>query len=616
VTTPASPGTLVLGLSAFYHDSAAALVADGVPVVAFQEERFSRQRHDPSFPRRAVSACLDYLGVSLDDVAAVAYYEDPRIKFRRILASYAAAGPSAAPSFGRTMAEWIPHKLRLAHHIERDLAALDRGKIPPIAYRQHHHSHAASAFLPSPYESAAVLCVDGVGEWATTTIWHGRGTTLEPVAEIRFPHSLGLLYSAFTHFCGFKVDSGEYKLMGLAPYGQPVYADLIRRELIDVKPDGSFRLHVDNFEFLAGRQMTGPAFERLFGVPRRPAESPLLDHHFDLAASVQAVTEDVMVRLARTARAATGERALCLAGGVALNCVANGRLLRENVVDDLWIQPAAGDAGAALGAAMSVAVEQGAGRPHVLAERDAMSGSFLGHAWSDEQIRAALDRHRAAYIVVDDDELAEVVAHHLADGKVVAWFQGRMEFGPRALGARSILGDARNPQMQRQMNLKIKFRESFRPFAPAVLLERVHEYFDLNRPSPYMLFVARIAAAQRLRPTTAGATGIDLLSVRRSTIPAVTHVDYSARVQTVGESDNPPFHRLLTAFDKITGCPVLVNTSFNVRGEPIVNTPQEAYACFMRTDIDSLAIGPFVLEKTEQPAWSESTDWRVSIPPD
>ena len=616
MTTAAPPGTLVLGLSAFYHDSAAALVADGVPVVAFQEERFSRRRHDPSFPRRAVSACLDYLGVSLDDVAAVAYYEDPRIKFRRILASYAAAGPSAGRSFGRTMAEWIPHKLRLAHQIERDLAALGRGKVPPIVYQQHHHSHAASAFLPSPYQSAAVLCVDGVGEWATTTIWHGRGTTLEPVAEIRFPHSLGLLYSAFTHFCGFKVDSGEYKLMGLAPYGRPVYADLIRQELIDVKSDGSFRLHVDNFEFLAGRQMTGPAFERLFGVPRRPAESPLLDHHFDLAASVQAVTEDVMIRLARTAQATTGEPALCLAGGVALNCVANGRLLRENVVDDLWVQPAAGDAGGALGAAMSIAVERGAGRPHVLAERDAMSGSFLGQVWTDEQIRSALDRHRAAYVIVDDDELGEVVAHQLADGKVVGWFQGRMEFGPRALGARSILGDPRDPQMQRQMNLKVKFRESFRPFAPAVLLERVHEYFDLNRPSPYMLFVAPIAEAQRLCPTTAGATGIDLLNVRRSTIPAVTHVDCSARVQTVSESDNPPFHRLLTAFDKITGCPVLVNTSFNVRGEPIVNTPQEAYACFMRTDIDSLAIGHFVLEKTEQPAWCEPTDWRVSIPPD
>jgi carbamoyltransferase len=616
VTTVASPGTLVLGLSAFYHDSAAALVADGIPVVAFQEERFSRRRHDPSFPRRAVSACLDYLGVSLDDVAAVAYYEDPRIKFRRILASYAAAGLSAAPSFGRTMAEWIPHKLRLARQIERDLAALDRGKVPPIVYRQHHHSHAASAFLPSPYQSAAVLCVDGVGEWATTTIWHGRGTTLEPVAEIRFPHSLGLLYSAFTHFCGFKVDSGEYKLMGLAPYGRPIYADLIRQELIDVKPDGSFRLHIDNFEFLAGRQMTGPAFERLFGVPRRPAESPLLDHHFDLAASVQAVTEDVMVRLARTARATTSERALCLAGGVALNCVANGRLLREDVFDDLWVQPAAGDAGGALGAAMSVSVERGAGRPHVPAERDAMSGSLLGQAWSDEQIRSALDRHRAAYVVLDDDDLFEVIAHQLADGKIVGWFQGRMEFGPRALGARSILGDPRDPQMQRQMNLKIKFRESFRPFAPAVLLERVHEYFDLNRPSPYMLFVARIAEAQRLRSTTADATGIDLLNVPRSTIPAVTHVDGSARVQTVSESDNLPFHRLLTAFDKITGCPVLVNTSFNVRGEPIVNTPQEAYACFMRTDIDSLAIGHFVLEKTEQPAWCEGTDWRVSIPPD
>ena len=614
--TTASPGTLVLGLSAFYHDSAAALVADGVPVVAIQEERFSRRRHDPSFPRRAVAACLDYLGVSLDDVATVAYYEDPRIKFRRILASYAAAGPSAGLSFGRTMAEWIPRKLRLARQIERDLAALGRGKVPPIVYQQHHHSHAASAFLPSPYESAAVLCVDGVGEWATTTIWHGRGITLEPVAEIRFPHSLGLLYSAFTHFCGFKVDSGEYKLMGLAPYGRPIYADLIRQELIDVKPDGSFRLHVDNFEFLAGRQMTGPAFERLFGVPRRPTESPLLDHHFDLAASVQAVTEDVMVQLASTARAATGEQALCLAGGVALNCVANGRLLREDMVDDLWVQPAAGDAGGALGAAMSVAVERGAGRPHVPADRDAMSGSLLGHAWNDEQIRAALDRHRASYVVVDDDELAEVVAHQLADGKVVGWFQGRMEFGPRALGARSILGDARDPQMQRQMNLKIKFRESFRPFAPAVLLERVHEYFDLNRPSPYMLLVAPIAESQRLGSTTAGATGIDLLNVHRSTIPAVTHVDCSARVQTVSESDNPPFHRLLAAFDKITGCPVLVNTSFNVRGEPIVNTPQEAYACFMRTDIDSLAIGHFVLEKAGQPVWCESTDWRLSIPPD
>ncbi len=614
--TTESPGTLVLGLSAFYHDSAAALVADGVPVAAFQEERFSRRRHDPSFPRRAVSACLDYLGVSLDDVATVAYYEDPRIKFRRILASYAAAGPSAGSSFGRTMAEWVPHKLRLGRQVERDLAALGRGKVPPVVYRQHHHSHAASAFLPSPYESAAVLCVDGVGEWATTTIWHGRATALEPVAEIRFPHSLGLLYSAFTHFCGFKVDSGEYKLMGLAPYGRPVYADLIRRELIDVKSDGSFQLHVNNFEFLAGRQMTGPAFERLFGVPRRPAESPLLDHHFDLAASVQAVTEDVMVRLARTARAATGERALCLAGGVALNCVANGRLLRENIVDDLWVQPAAGDAGGALGAAMSVAVERGAGRLHVLAERDAMAGSLLGRAWSDEQIRAILDHYRAAYVVVDDDELAEVVAHQLADGKVVGWFQGRMEFGPRALGARSILGDPRDPQMQRQMNLKIKFRESFRPFAPAVLLERVHEYFDLNRPSPYMLVVAEIAKAQRLQPTTTGATGIDLLNVRRSTIPAVTHVDCSARVQTVSESDNPPFHRLLSAFDKITGCPVLVNTSFNVRGEPIVNTPQEAHACFMRSDIDSLAIGHFVLEKAEQPAWCETTDWRLSIPPD
>lgn len=620
-TTPPStrggtPAGLVLGISAFYHDSAAALVAGGVPLAAAHEERYSRRRHDPTFPKRAIAACLRQIGATLDDVAQVAYYEDPRLKFRRILASYTAAGWRAAPVFGRTMVEWLGYKLRVERTVAEQLAALGLGRVPPVTCRRHHESHATSAFLPSPFESAAILCVDGVGEWATTTIWHGQGTTIRPVAEIRFPHSLGLLYSAFTYFCGFKVDSGEYKLMGLAPYGKPVYADLIRRELIDVKPDGSFRLDVSKFEFLNGREMTGAAFEELFGVERRRSEGPLLDHHFDLAASVQEVTEEVMVRLARTARDMTGERNLCLAGGVALNCVANGKILRSQIVDDLWIQPAAGDAGGALGAAMATSVAAGAGRPHVARGTDAMQGSLLGTSHEEQEIREVLDRLGAVYERVDDDKLPDVVAGKLAEGAVIGWFQGRMEFGPRALGSRSILGDPRDPEMQRRMNLKIKFRESFRPFAPAVLEEHASEYFDLDRPSPYMLLVAQVAESQRLRHDNNGARGMDLLYVRRSTIPAVTHVDGSARVQTVASRDNPSFHRLLTAFHATTGCPMLVNTSFNVRGEPIVASPDDAYRCFMRTDIDALAMGPFILEKDDQPPWREENDWRAEIPLD
>ena len=606
---------LVLGISAYYHDSAAALVADGVPVAAAQEERFSRRRHDPGFPAQAVAYCLREVGADLGDVSAIAYYEDPVLKFRRVLATYAMAAPRGFPSFRDTLPEWLTWKRRAGRTVRKRLGELRLGQVPPLVHRLHHESHAASAFLPSPYESAAVLCIDGVGEWATTTIWHGRGSRLRRVAELRFPHSLGLLYSAFTYFCGFKVDSGEYKLMGLAPYGRPRYADVIRERLIDVKPDGSFRLDLRHFEYLRGEVMTGPAFERLFGGPRRLPESPLTEREFDLAASAQEVTEEVMVRLARTARRLTGEARLCMAGGVALNCVGNGRLVREEVFDELWVQPAASDAGCALGAALAVAAERGSARAHVGTGQDAMSGALLGPAYTDDEIAAYLDERRAPYTRHEPDDLIGRVAGALADGKVVGWFQGRMEFGPRALGARSILGDPRDPAMQSVMNLKIKFRESFRPFAPSVLAADAGRFFELPCDSPYMLLVAGVAQGQRLETSGSdGLTGLDLLHVPRSTIPAVTHVDFSARVQTVAERTNPQYHRLLAAFEQVTGCPVLVNTSFNVRGEPIVRSPADAYVCFMRSDIDVLAIGGCLLEKTQQPRWREDRDWRESIP--
>ncbi|MBN0049114.1 carbamoyltransferase [Streptomyces actuosus] len=608
----------IIGISAFYHDSAAALISDGVPVAAAQEERFSRRRHDSSFPSRAVEYCLDEAGVSLEDVSAVAYYEDPRLKFRRVLATFAGAAPTGFTSFRDTLPAWLGSggKLRTAEIVRAELAALGRGRVPETSVRRHHESHAVSAFFPSPFESAAVLCIDGVGEWATTTLWHGRGTELRPLAELRFPHSLGLLYSAFTYFCGFKVDSGEYKLMGLAPYGRPRYASLIRERLIDLKPDGSFRLDMRYFAYLRGQVMTGRGFEKLFGGPRRTPESPLTEREFDLAASVQAVTEEVVLRLARTARERTGESRLCLAGGVALNCVANGKVIDAGVFDEVWIQPAAGDAGGALGAAQAVAMERGVRRDHLGTGRDAMSGALLGPAYDDAEIARYLESHGIPHRRLDEAALVGAVADGLAEGKIVGWFQGRMEFGPRALGARSIIGDPRNPAMQSAMNLKIKFRESFRPFAPAVLEPDAKDYFDLPQSSPYMLVVSQVAAAQRTEAAHTTATGLDLLKVQRSTIPAVTHVDHSARVQTVTEHSNAPFHRLLTAFKERTGCPVLVNTSFNVRGEPIVNTPHDAYTCFMRTDIDMLALGTFLLEKHEQPAWTETSDWREEIPLD
>jgi carbamoyltransferase len=607
----------VLGISAYYHDSAAALVADGVPVAAAQEERFSRVRHDPGFPRQAVGYCLDEAGIALDDLAAVAYHEDPKRKFRRVLSSFASAGIGGAPAFGVILPQWLRWKRHAASRVDEELAALGRGRAPGARCSQHHRSHAASAFYPSPFDTAAVLSIDGVGEWQTTTVWHGTGSRLELVDSISYPHSLGMLYSAFTYFCGFTVDSGEYKLMGLAPYGEPVYADLIRERLINLRADGSFTLDMRRFEYVRGRRMVGRAFERLFGGPARKPEGPLTRRECDLAASVQAVTEDAVLGLARAALRSTGERRLCMAGGVALNCVANGVLSRTGMVESLWVQPAAGDAGCALGAALDRAVPF-SGRPHVSTGRDAMRGALLGPGFSDEDSEKFLVDNGCVYQRFAGQSLYDETSRHLAAGAVVGWFQGRMEFGPRALGARSILSDPRDPGVQRRLNLKIKFRESFRPFAPAVLAEEAAEYFDISGDSPYMLVVCQVAGrlTARHRDRAAAGTGLGSINEVRSDLPAVTHVDLSARVQTVSERDNAPFARLLRSFKAATGCPVLVNTSFNVRGEPIVRTPAEAYRCFMRTGMDVLVLGSFVLRKEDQPPYADAVDWRSEIPVD
>ncbi len=608
----------VLGISAYYHDSAAALACDGVVVAAAQEERFSRVRHDASFPKHAVGYCLDAAGISLGDVDTVAYYEDSRVKFGRMLASFADGGPAGMRAFTRVLPEWIRWKSDILQRVEQEILSLNRGLVRAFHTTQHHRSHAASAFYPSPYRSAAVLCIDGVGEWHTTTIWRGRDCSLELCGSISYPHSLGLLYSAFTSYCGFKVDSGEYKLMGLAPYGRPMYASKIRDELVHLKPDGSFELNLRYFEFLRGEQMIGEAFERLFGAPRRSGESRIEQIHCDLASSVQAVLEEAVLGLAKAAIARTGERELCLAGGVALNCVANGVLSRSGLFRSLWIQPAAGDAGGALGAALDASVRY-CGRPHLqVPGSDGMRGSLLGPSFSDAEIEQFLRSHGYPYQRCEYQELYDVVAAELAEGKVIGWFQDRMEFGPRALGARSIIGDARDPAMQRTMNLKIKFRESFRPFAPAVLEEDAREYFDLRQSSPYMLLVGPVLEHLRtVHPADRVSAGsLAAINETRSTIPAVTHVDFSARVQTITDDRHPAFAKLLRAFKKRTGCSVLVNTSFNVRGEPIVCTPEHAYACFMRTSIDVLVIGQFVLHRDNQPPYHEEVDWREAIPLD
>jgi carbamoyltransferase len=597
----------ILGISAFYHDSAACLVRDGEIVAAAQEERFTRKKGDASFPSNAINYCLRAGGVSPEGLAAVAFYDKPFLKFERILETYLGVAPRGLRSFLMATPLWLKEKLFMDHLIREGVRY--RGK---ILYAEHHESHAASAFYPSPFEEAAILTIDGVGEWATASYGVGKGKELDLLQEIHFPHSLGLLYSAFTYYTGFKVNSGEYKVMGLAPYGEPKYVDVILNELMDLKQDGSFKLNMKYFNYLDGLTMTSEAFHDLFGGPPREPESKLSQKEMDIARSIQVVCEEVMLRMARTVHARTGQENLCLAGGVALNCVANGRILREGPFKRLWIQPGAGDAGGALGVALLAYHRYFGAERRNGSGRDRMQGALLGPAFRDEEIEAFLRAQGAPYQRLDRESLVPEVAEILSHEKVVGWFQVRMEFGPRALGARSILGDPRSPKMQTLMNMKIKFREGFRPFAPSVLRERVADYFELKEESPYMLLVAPVRRERQIPMSEMEQRlwGIDKLNIPRSDIPAVTHVDYSARIQTVSREDNPLYHDLLRAFEALTGCGVLVNTSFNVRGEPIVCTPEDAYRCFMRTHIDFLVMGSFLLDKKRQPEWKETRDWR------
>ena len=604
----------ILGLAAYYHDSAAAILNNGSVVAAAQEERFSRKKHDARFPRNAVRYCLDESGVTLSDVDRIVFYDKPLIKFERLLETYLAYAPNGFRSFLAAMPIWLKEKLFLKSTLKTELAKLgncEEQDLPPLLFAGHHQSHAASAFYFSPYERAAVLCLDGVGEWATTSAWVGAGKTLKPLWEIDFPHSLGLLYSAFTYFTGFRVNSGEYKLMGLAPYGEPKYVDVIKDNLLDLKDDGTFRLDMSYFNYCTGLTMTNSKFDSLFDGPPRQAESAVTQREMDIAASIQKVTEEVVMRLARTIQAETGEQYLCLAGGVALNCVSNGKILRDGPFRDIWVQPAAGDAGGAIGSAAIVWHEYEDRERHVNG-KDSMQGGYLGPRFRAHEIREQLDRSGAKYEELGEDELLSKLASELNQDKVVGWFQGRMEFGPRALGARSIIGDARSAAMQSVMNLKIKYRESFRPFAPSVLAERVSDYFEQDRPSPYMLIVAPVRDELRLELTDEQKAlfGIEKLKLKRSQLPAITHVDYSARVQTVHEDTNPRYYKLLKEFERQTDCGVLVNTSFNVRGEPIVCTPEDAYRCFMRTEMDYLVVENFILDKKDQPQWDEKDAWQ------
>jgi len=596
---------ITLGISAFYHDSAAAIVRDGKIVAAAQEERFSRIKGDAAFPKLAVGYCLNEAGVNLDGVDFIGFYDKPLLTFNRLLETYIAFAPRGFGSFATAIPIWVKEKILQKGLIHRELEALDRGKVRSdrILFDYHHHSHAASAFYPSPFEEAAVLIMDGVGEWATTSLGVGKGDEVTLLHEIRFPHSLGMLYSAFTYYLGFKINDGEYKVMGLAPYGEPRYVDVIRDNLIDVKKDGSFRLDMEYFNYCTGLTMTNSRFDNLFDAPRRDPAAPLEQFHMDIARSLQAVTEDVVLGLCRGLQAETRLNALCLAGGVALNCVANGRILREGPFEKLWIQPAAGDAGGALGVALTLChVAGGVKRSRAANVADGMNGSYLGPAYSPAEIRGALDRFGAVYEEATEDRVIEAAARALASEKIVGWFQGRMEFGPRALGNRSILADARSPRMQRVLNLKTKYRESFRPFAPAVRRDEVAEHFELDDDSPYMLIVAQVAKRHmhELNAAEKARTGLDRLDVVRSDLPAITHVDGSARVQTVHAETNPSFHRLLGEFESLTGCGVLVNTSFNVRDEPIVCSPEDAYRCFMASEIDMLVLGNFILRKEAQ----------------
>ncbi len=590
----------VLGISAFYHDSAAALVEDGRVVAAAQEERFTRVKHDETFPDRAIEATLEHAGVRLADVDHVVFYEKPFTKFERLLETYLAFAPRGFSSFRAAMPLWLRDKLFQKLELGRALKDLDPGfQKSRLLFSEHHLSHAASAFYPSPFREAAILTLDGVGEWATTTVGMGHDNRLELSHEITFPHSLGMLYSAFTYYTGFKVNSGEYKLMGLAPYGQPRYEKLIRDHLVELKPDGSFRLNLDYFDYCTGLRMTNERFARLFGGPPRQPDEPIEQRHMDLASSIQSVTNDMVLAMTRHAAELTGAKYLCMAGGVALNCVANGHILRDGRFERIWIQPAAGDAGGALGAALVGYYMETAAERACDGVSDGMCGALLGPSFTQGEVERRLSALDARFAVLDEDELLDACVDRLERGEALGWFQGRMEFGPRALGARSILCDPRNPDAQRVLNQKIKKRESFRPFAPAVLAEEASQWFELDSESPYMLLVAPVATSQR-SASVGSARGFDQLHVRRSSIPAVTHVDYSARVQTVNDQHNPRFHGLLTRFFERTGCPVLVNTSFNVRGEPIVCTPEDAFRCYMGTELDTLVVGRCLLDKPAQ----------------
>ena len=603
----------VLGISAFFHDSAAALVQDGRIVAAAEEERFTRRKHDDRFPERAAAWCLQEAGITADRLDAVIYYEKPLVKFERLLETALAFAPRGFRSFAAAMPPWLQRKLHLPREIDRGLGGAYTG---PILFATHHESHAASAFFPSPFEDAAILTLDGVGEWSTATWGTGHGNRIELREEMRFPHSPGLLYSAFTGYCGFRVNSGEYKLMGLAPYGEPRYVDLILDRIVRLHDDGSFWLDQRYFRYCHGLTMTSPAFHALFGGPPRAAEGPITQREMDIASSIQRVTEEIVLRMARHVHARTGMRNLCMAGGVALNCVANGRLLREGPFERLWIQPAAGDAGGALGAAL-MHWHGHLGKPRVPEATDAQRGSLLGPVYDDASIVAALDRMGAVRETLADDALAEAVAVELASGRIVGHFDGRAEFGPRALGNRSILGDPRDPSMQRRMNVAIKFRESFRPFAPAVIEGKQGKWFELDAESPYMLLVAPVAAAHRGDAAAAAAArGLAKLKAVTGDVPAITHVDGSARVQTVSAGRAPRFHAILRAFERRTGCPVLVNTSFNIRGEPIVHDPADAYRCFMLTDMDVLVVGNHLMRKERQPPMAGAEEYKRSFRPD
>lgn len=593
----------ILGLSAYYHDSAAALIVDGQVVAAAQEERFTRKKHDSNFPEHAIAYCLSEAGITLADIDHVAFYDKPFLKFERLMETYVAFAPRGFKSFSKAIPIWLKEKLFQKKLLRDQFREIDpEFDVARLLFAEHHQSHAASAYFPSPFEEAVVLTADGVGEWATTSVAIGRGNTLETVKEIHFPHSLGLLYSALTYYTGFKVNSGEYKVMGLAPYGEPRFKDLILDKLVDLKPDGSFRLDQEYFDYCTGLTMTNDKFADLFGEPVRGEEELLTQFHMDIAASVQAVTEEAMLRMTRTLAAETGIRNLCLAGGVALNCVANGKILRDGSFENIWVQPAAGDAGGSVGAALAAHYQHLGNPRQVNGALDAMQGSYLGPSYAQTEVETALSAAGAKFDVLDDTALIDRTADALVDELAIGWFQGRMEFGPRALGNRSIIGDPRSPAMQKTLNLRVKYRESFRPFAPSVLREDVSDWFEIDSDSPYMLMVADVKKERHRAMTEAenALFGIEKLNVARSDIPAVTHVDYSARIQTVHAETNPRYHALISAFKKRTGCPVVVNTSFNVRGEPIVNTPKDAFRCFMGTDMEVLVVGNCFLRKEDQ----------------